>query len=135
MLEIQQESNGNALIVFTLVTIIFLPLSWATLYLGMNTADVRDMNSGQWLYWMVAVPVTSVVIGLSLLVVLKGETIREIFIRRRSRIERKLAARQGAKKILSRLLTNASTYKPGKEEKQGWIRFRGRKVEGALPEP
>jgi len=82
MLEIQQENNGNAIIVFTMVTIVFLPLSWATSYLGMNTSDIRDLAQGQWLFWIIALPVTAAVIGLAVLVVLKGETIREFFIRR-----------------------------------------------------
>jgi hypothetical protein len=82
MLEIQKENNGNAIIVFTIVTIIFLPLSWATSYLGMNTVDVRNLEQGQWLFWTVALPVTTVVIGLAVLVVLKGESIREFLIKR-----------------------------------------------------
>lgn len=84
MLEIQQENNGNAIIVFTLVTIIFLPLSWATSYLGMNTADMRSLNQGQWLFWIVALPLTAVVMGLALVMVFKGEEIREYFLRRRN---------------------------------------------------
>lgn len=32
--------------------------------------------------WPIALPVTTVVIGLAVLAVLKGETIREFFIRR-----------------------------------------------------
>jgi len=82
MLEIQKENNGNAIIVFTIVTIIFLPLSWATSYLGMNTIDVRNLEQGQWLFWTIALPVTTVVIGLAVLVVLKGESIREFLIKR-----------------------------------------------------
>jgi hypothetical protein len=82
MLEIQKENNGNAIIVFTIVTIIFLPLSWATSYLGMNTVDVRNLEQGQWLFWTIALPVTTVVIRLAVLVVLKGESIREFLIKR-----------------------------------------------------
>lgn len=82
MLEIQKENNGNAIIVFTIVTIIFLPLSWTTSYLGMNTVDVRNLKQGQWLFWTIALPVTTVVIGLAVLVVLKGESIREFPIKR-----------------------------------------------------
>ena len=33
----------------------------------MNTSDVRNMESGQWLYWAVAVPMTAAVVFLGLL--------------------------------------------------------------------
>ncbi|KAF2684217.1 hypothetical protein K458DRAFT_404491 [Lentithecium fluviatile CBS 122367] len=110
MLEIQQENNGNAIIVFTIVTIIFLPLSWATSYLGMNTSDIRDLNQGQWLFWLIALPVTSVVIGIAVLVVLKGETIREFFIRREIARDRKSSASVGisTKRRLSTRATGGS---------------------------
>lgn len=128
MLEIQQESNGNALIVFTLVTIIFLPLSWATSYLGMNTSDIRNSENGQWMFWIIALPVTSVVIGLSLLVVLKGEVLRELLIKARSKRLPTLTRKQGINRTPSRVFTNGSTMNMGTEEKKGWARFRkGRK--------
>jgi hypothetical protein len=110
MLEIQQENNGNAIIVFTMVTIIFLPLSWATSYLGMNTSDIRDLSQGQWLFWLIALPVTTVVIGLAVLVVLKGETIREFFIRREVAKDRQTSAStsMSAKRRLSTRMTGPS---------------------------
>jgi len=110
MLDIQQENNGNAILVFTTVTIIFLPLSWATSYFGMNTSNIRDLNQGQWLFWLVALPVTSVVIGIAVLVVLKGETIREFFIRREIVRERKGTTSAGVstKRRLSTRATGGS---------------------------
>ncbi|KAF2807153.1 uncharacterized protein BDZ99DRAFT_465084 [Mytilinidion resinicola] len=110
MLEIQQENNGNAIIVFTIVTIIFLPLSWATSYLGMNTSDIRNLSQGQWLFWLIALPVTTIVIGLAALVVLKGETIREFFIRREVAKDRQRSASTGmsAKRRLSTKMTEPS---------------------------
>jgi hypothetical protein len=110
MLEIQQENNGNAIIVFTMVTIIFLPLSWATSYLGMNTSDIRNLSQGQWLFWLIALPVTGVVIGLAILVVLKGENIREYFIMREVMKDRQGSAAAGmsAKRALSTRMTGGS---------------------------
>jgi hypothetical protein len=131
MLEIQQESNGNALIVFTLVTIIFLPLSWATSYLGMNTSDIRNMESAQWIFWTIAVPVTSFVIGLSLLVVLKGEAIRELLIRKRSK--RFINSERGLDRTSSRVLTALSTVKIENDEKRGWGGFQRRRVFHKVP--
>lgn len=48
------------------MTVIFLPLSAVAGIFGMNTADVRDMDFNQWLYWVTAVPVTVAVILLGL---------------------------------------------------------------------
>lgn len=55
-----------AIYAFTIVTIIFLPLSSVAGIFGMNTADIRDMDLGQWAYWAAAIPVTVVVIVLGL---------------------------------------------------------------------
>ena len=132
MMDLQKESNGNAIIVFTLVTIVFLPLSWATSYIGMNTSDIRNTKSGQWLFWTVAVPVTLVVIVLSLLVVLKGETIRELLIKARSKNSIRTMSKQGVERTFTRALTSMSTMKIGGEKKKGWDRFRGRWKDAAV---
>ncbi|CAM1507046.1 Fc.00g066870.m01.CDS01 [Cosmosporella sp. VM-42] len=63
-MDFTKDRQENAIFAFTLVTIIFLPLSAISSIFGMNTTDVRDMESGQWLYWVVALPVTvAVIIG------------------------------------------------------------------------
>ena len=59
--------QDRALYAFTIVTIIFLPLSFVATVFGMNTSDVRDMEMGQWAYWSTAVPITAVVVFLGLL--------------------------------------------------------------------
>lgn len=57
-----KDRQENAIFAFTLVTIVFLPISTVSSIFGMNTADVRDMESSQWLYWSVALPLTLAVI-------------------------------------------------------------------------
>ncbi|KAK1991016.1 hypothetical protein LX36DRAFT_675535 [Colletotrichum falcatum] len=57
-IEVLDEGHGNAIRVFTLVT-----LSFVTSFFGMNTADVRDMPQGSWLYWAIAAPITLSVLG------------------------------------------------------------------------
>jgi len=57
----------NAVYAFTVVTVIFLPLSAVSSIFGMNTSDIRDLEQGQWLYWATAIPVTLGVILLGLL--------------------------------------------------------------------
>ncbi|ERF71447.1 hypothetical protein EPUS_06829 [Endocarpon pusillum Z07020] len=67
MIESNKDRQESAILAFTIVTIIFLPLSFVASFFGMNTADVRDMTQSQWVYWAAAVPVTALVIGLTLL--------------------------------------------------------------------
>ncbi|KAH7319933.1 hypothetical protein B0I35DRAFT_352491 [Stachybotrys elegans] len=65
-LGITRDRQEDAIYAFTVVTIIFLPLSAVAGIFGMNTSDVRDMQPTQWLYWSVAIPVTLAVIALGL---------------------------------------------------------------------
>ncbi|EFX03055.1 Mg2+ transporter [Grosmannia clavigera kw1407] len=62
-----KDRHDNAIYAFTIVTIIFLPLSAVAGIFGMNTNDVRNMELDQWAYWATAVPVTAVVIFLGLM--------------------------------------------------------------------
>lgn len=71
-ISLKAESNNKAIIVFTVVTIIFLPLSFVTSYLGMNTSDLRDMKSGQRLFWAIGAPVAFVVLGAALMAAFYG---------------------------------------------------------------
>ncbi|KAJ6782861.1 hypothetical protein PWT90_09947 [Aphanocladium album] len=61
-----KDRQENAVYAFTIVTIIFLPLSSVAGIFGMNTSDVRDMNYTQWIFWAVALPVTFLVIVVGL---------------------------------------------------------------------
>ncbi|KAK4236126.1 hypothetical protein C8A03DRAFT_17193 [Achaetomium macrosporum] len=62
-----KDRHDNAIYAFTIVTVIFLPLSAIASIFGINTRDVRDMELDQWAYWATAVPVTILVIFLGLL--------------------------------------------------------------------
>ncbi|KAJ4512146.1 hypothetical protein HRR83_006106 [Exophiala dermatitidis] len=73
--EIQQEDHGKAILVFTIVTIIFLPMSLVTGFLGMNTADLRNLHSGQWIFWAAAVPLTCAVVGVTVWIGYRGESL------------------------------------------------------------
>ncbi|KAJ6031654.1 hypothetical protein N7540_002386 [Penicillium herquei] len=66
--DIIQEDHGKATLIFTIVATIFLPLSFVSSYLGMNTADIRNMDAKQILFWEVATPFTVVVVSVVLLV-------------------------------------------------------------------
>ena len=70
---LKSESNNKAILVFTVTTIIFLPLSFVTSYLGMNTSDIRNMQSGQSLFWATGAPVASAVFAIALFAAFYGE--------------------------------------------------------------
>ncbi|KAJ4272093.1 hypothetical protein NW762_000803 [Fusarium torreyae] len=65
-MDFTRDRQERAIYAFTLVTIIFLPISTVSSIFGMNTTDVRDMEYSQWLYWVVAIPLTIVVIIIGL---------------------------------------------------------------------
>lgn len=67
MIESNKDRQEAAIYAFTIVTVIFLPLSFVSSLLGMNTSDIRDMRQGQWLYWSAAIPLTGLIIILCLL--------------------------------------------------------------------
>ncbi|KAI9782655.1 MAG: hypothetical protein M1816_001726 [Peltula sp. TS41687] len=75
--EIQQEDHGKAILVFTTVTIIFLPLSFVSSLLGMNTVDIRNSDKTQWLFWIISLPLTIMVMISALLIGYHGDRIRE----------------------------------------------------------
>ncbi len=76
-LEITEEDHGKSIMVFTVVTVIFLPLSFVTSYLGMNTNDIRNMNNNQSLFWEIALPLTFVVMALCVFISYKGSSIQD----------------------------------------------------------
>ncbi|KAL1654285.1 hypothetical protein SLS61_003290 [Didymella pomorum] len=78
-LEINEEDHGKAIMVFTIVTVIFLPLSFVTSFLGMNTTDIRDMGSSSTLFWAIAIPLTAVTMGSVLYIGYNGDNLRDTF--------------------------------------------------------
>lgn len=48
LVNIRLEDHGKAILVFTVVTIIFLPLNFVSSFFGMNFADIRDMSQTQY---------------------------------------------------------------------------------------
>lgn len=66
-METTKDRQERAIYAFTIVTVIFLPLSSVASIFGINTKDVRDTDLGQWAYWAAAVPVTAAVVFFGLL--------------------------------------------------------------------
>ncbi|KAI7774753.1 hypothetical protein LA080_007918 [Diaporthe eres] len=65
--ETTKDRQERAIYAFTIVTVIFLPLSSVASIFGINTKDIRDTELGQWAYWATAVPVTAAVVFFGLL--------------------------------------------------------------------
>ena len=47
----------------------------------MNTYDIRNMDTKQWLFWATAVPVTVLVMGLAVVAVLNFDPVRALWAR------------------------------------------------------
>ncbi|KXG51206.1 Mg2+ transporter protein, CorA-like/Zinc transport protein ZntB [Penicillium griseofulvum] len=77
--DVRQEDQGKAILVFTIVTVVFMPLSFVTSYFGMNTNDIRDMDSSQTLFWAISAPLTVGIITVVLVVAFQADRIREAF--------------------------------------------------------
>lgn len=74
------EDHGNAIIVFTVVTIVFLPLNFVCSFFGMNVSDIRNMTGTQSLFWIVAACVTTAVVFASVFVAFNGGNMMERFV-------------------------------------------------------
>ncbi|KAF2193353.1 hypothetical protein K469DRAFT_551060 [Zopfia rhizophila CBS 207.26] len=79
--EILEEDHGKAILVFTMITTIFLPLSFITSFFGMNTADIRNTNYTQGFFWAIALPVTASIVGISVLVAYQGDKLYDAAIK------------------------------------------------------
>jgi len=65
-IDYNKDRQESAIYAFTVVTIIFLPLSTVAGILGMNTNDVRNMEFNQWVFWVTAIPLTFIIVTLCL---------------------------------------------------------------------
>jgi Mg2+ and Co2+ transporter CorA len=98
LVNIRLEDHGKAILVFTIVTIIFLPLSFVTSFFGMNFSDIRDMESTQRRFWLVGGCLTVATVAFSLFLAFYGSTIMESFVDWNEMRTRKLKRKQMAQK-------------------------------------
>ncbi|RYP63142.1 hypothetical protein DL769_007053 [Monosporascus sp. CRB-8-3] len=83
--DVTKGRQEMAIYAFTITTVIFLPLSAVSSIFGMNTNDIRNMKTDQWLYWATALPVTISVIIMGLWWMGElGNALRWLFRRERS---------------------------------------------------
>lgn len=110
LVNIRLEDNGKSILVFTVVTILFMPLNFVASFFGMNVSDIRTLNQTQSLFWTVAVCVTVGVAALSILIAFQGGRILEnIRLWRDGRKE----ARQAAAAIVHQHSGHAHNSKQG----------------------
>ncbi|KAI1192677.1 cora-like Mg2+ transporter protein-domain-containing protein [Nemania serpens] len=72
LLDIRAEGQNTAIFIFTIVTVIFLPLSFVTSFFGMNTSDIRDLEQTQSIFWSTGITLTAVILVIVWLVAVKG---------------------------------------------------------------
>jgi Mg2+ and Co2+ transporter CorA len=93
LVNIRLEDHGKSIMVFTMVTTIFLPLSFLSSYFGMNTSDIRTMAKTQVTFWYWALPTTFIVVGIALVMAIWGGRFWQEYVSwRRRRKELKNAA-------------------------------------------
>ena len=73
LVETLQDDNSKAIFIFTLVTILFLPLTFVAGFFGMNLKGIDGSERDYWHFWTIALPMTAGIILICTLVTLKGE--------------------------------------------------------------
>lgn len=75
LVETLQDDNGRAIFIFTLVTVLFLPLSFVAGFFGMNVIGISGTSSTTWHFWEIALPLTGGIVALCVAVIFRGEDI------------------------------------------------------------
>lgn len=104
LVNIRLEDHGKAILVFTIITIIFLPLSFISSFFGMNFADIRDMERTQGLFWIIAGSLTVATVAFAIFLAFYGSVIVDKFIawkenRKRRRKSKRPALKEAARGI------------------------------------
>ncbi|KAF2260563.1 hypothetical protein CC78DRAFT_536320 [Lojkania enalia] len=80
LVNIRLEDHGKAILVFTIITIIFLPLSFVSSFFGMNFSDIRDMEETQRLFWIISGALTTSTVGFAIFLAFYGSVIVDWFM-------------------------------------------------------
>lgn len=78
LVETQLEDNGKAIIVFTVVTIFFLPPTFVTGFFGMHLGGINPSTSKVDHFWIIALPLTFGVVFSCLFAAFSGSIKRWI---------------------------------------------------------
>ena len=76
-IDLNKSRQVTALYILTVVAVTFMPLSFISSILRLNTTDVQHTDRHLWAFWVTAVLINILLLGLSLLVVRYFESTRE----------------------------------------------------------
>ena len=96
LVNIRLEDHGKAILVFTIVTIIFLPLSFVSSFFGMNFSDIRNMERTQGLFWIISGSLTIGTVGFAIFLAFFGASIVDYLMTWRENRFRRSAAKASA---------------------------------------
>ncbi|KAH9864249.1 hypothetical protein J1614_010183 [Plenodomus biglobosus] len=102
LVNIRLEDHGKAILVFTIVTLIFLPLSFISSFFGMNFADIRNMERTQGLFWIVAGSLTAGTLALSMFLAFYGGAMMEWVVSWRESRDRRMKRKATVQKQVYR---------------------------------
>lgn len=92
LVNIRLEDHGKAILVFTIVTIVFLPMSFVATFFGMNVTDIRNMKQTQEIFWIISACLTAGVVGVAIFLAFYGGTMVENFFKWKEKRRRRKQA-------------------------------------------
>ena len=75
LVETFQDDNSKAIFVFTIVTVLFLPMSFVASFFGMNVIGLSATTTPLKHFWVIALPLTFGIVIPCTIVALKGEEV------------------------------------------------------------
>lgn len=75
LVETFQDDNSKAIFVFTIVTVLFLPMSFVASFFGMNVIGVSATTTPLKHFWTIALPLTFGIVIPCTVIALKGEEV------------------------------------------------------------
>ena len=75
LVETFQDDNSKAIFVFTIVTILFLPMSFVASFFGMNVIGISATATTLKHFWSISLPLTFGIVIPCTVIALKGEEV------------------------------------------------------------
>ncbi len=75
LVETFQDDNSKAIFVFTIVTVLFLPMSFVASFFGMNVIGLGATTTPLKNFWFVALPLTFGIVIPCTVIAIKGEEV------------------------------------------------------------
>lgn len=75
LVETFQDDNSKAIFAFTIVTVLFLPMSFVASFFGMNVIGISASTTTLRHFWAIALPLTFGIVFPCTIIALKGEEV------------------------------------------------------------